>query len=51
MASFDKRLKSILVKTGTLDEDTADTALLQCQEQKIDLGDYLVAFALPEAER
>lgn len=42
MASFDKRLKSILVKTGTLDEGTADTALLEAQESKVDLGDYLL---------
>ncbi len=42
MASFDKRLKSILVKTGTLEESTADTALLEAQQGKIDLGDYLL---------
>jgi type IV pilus assembly protein PilB len=42
MASFDKRLKSILVKTGTLEEGTADTALLEAQSEKVDLGDYLL---------
>jgi type IV pilus assembly protein PilB len=42
MASFDKRLKSILVKTGTLDEDSADTALMESNEAKTDLGDYLL---------
>jgi len=42
MASFDKRLKTILVKAGCLEEEAAGTALLECGEASADFGDYIV---------
>ena len=46
MASFDKRLKTILVKAGCLEEATAETALLEAGEAGKDLSDWLVEQAL-----
>ncbi len=42
MATFDKRLKTILVKAGCLAEDSGETALAESTRTEKDLQDYLL---------
>ncbi len=42
MATFDKRLKTILVKAGCLAEDSGETALAESARSEKDLQDYLL---------